>query len=128
VARLGIKNTGSCYPIKTSKKWLAAEIRSKDGNLSEIARAHGMTYAGVLKRVKAYPEVAEALQETRESLVDMAQAQLGSAVRNGAAWAVKFTLETWGKSRGFTKQLEVVEPEPRGKVVLYIPDNGRRAV
>ncbi len=111
--------------MKISKKRLLAEIHAKGGNLSEIATAHGMTYAGVLKRVKGDPQLTEALQETRESVVDLAQSQLIAAVRDGAAWAVKFTLETWGKSRGFSKQLEVVEPEQQGQVVIYIPDNGR---
>jgi hypothetical protein len=32
-----------------------AEIQAKGGNLSEIAKAYGMSYAGVLKRVKEDP-------------------------------------------------------------------------
>ena len=84
-----------------------------------------LTYAGVLKRVKGDPRLAKALQETRESVVDLAQSQLITALRDGAAWAVKFTLEIWGKSRGFSKQLEVVQPEQQGHVVIHIPDNGR---
>lgn len=112
--------------MKISKKRLLDEITAKDGNLSEIATAHKMTYAGVLKRVKEDPELAAALEETRENLVDLAQSQLVAAVREGAAWAVKFTLETWGKSRGFTKRQEEIAPEPEARVVLYLPDNGRR--
>jgi hypothetical protein len=111
--------------MKISKKTLLIEIRTKGGNLSEIAKAHNMTYAGVLKRVKEDSDLTAALQESRETLVDEAQAQLCEAVRSGSAWAVKFVLETWGKGRGFTKQLEVVDPDPKCNVVVYIPDNGR---
>lgn len=86
-----------------------------------------MTHAGVLKRVKEDPELTATLHESRESLVDEAQTKLGEAVREGSAWAVKFVLETWGKSRGFTKQLEVAEQSTtKLQVVIYLPDNGRR--
>ena len=112
--------------MKISKKRLLGEIQAKGGNLSEIARAHKMTYAGVLKRVKEDSELTAALEETRENLVDLAQSQLVAAVQEGAAWAVKFTLETWGKSRGFTKHADEIKQEPQGRIVLYLPDNGRR--
>ncbi|MBU6238884.1 MAG: hypothetical protein KGQ51_13760 [Planctomycetes bacterium] len=113
--------------MKISRPQLLREIRERDGNLSEIARAYGLTYNAVHKRVQGDPELSAAMLESREALVDQAQAKLGEAVRSGSAWAVKFVLETWGKSRGFTKQLEVVEqPTAKPQVVLYLPDNGRR--
>lgn len=112
-------------PMKITKTVLMKEFREWDGNLSEIARRHGMTYNAVHKRVKEDPVLSATLQEVRESLVDEAEVPLGRAVREGAAWAVKFTLETWGKSRGFSKQIEVIEPPDRAKVIVSIPDNGR---
>jgi hypothetical protein len=113
--------------MKISRNKLLKEIRERDGNLSEIARAYGLTYNAVHKRVKGDPDLTAAMQESRDSLVDHAQAKLREAVREGSAWAVKFVLETWGKSRGFTKQLEVVEQAQTGPlVILKLPDNGRR--
>jgi hypothetical protein len=112
-------------PMKISRSRLLKEIRERDGNLSEIARAYGLTYNAVHKRVNGDPELTAAMQDSRETLVDHAQAKLGEAVLSGSAWAVKFVLETWGKSRGFSKQLEVVEAEQQGHVVIHIPDNGR---
>lgn len=112
--------------MKISRTQLLREIRERDGNLSEIARAYGLTYNAVHKRVRADPVLSAAMQEP---LVDQAQAKLGEAVRAGSAWAVKFVLEIWGKGRGFTKQLEVVEqPTAKPQVVLYLPDNGRRRI
>lgn len=112
-------------PMKITKTVLMKEFREWDGNLSEIARRHGMTYNAVHKRVKEDPVLSATLQEVRESLVDEAQVQLGRAVREGTAWAVTFTLETCGKSRGFSKQIEVIEPPDRAKVIVPLPDNGR---
>jgi hypothetical protein len=113
--------------MKISRSRLLREIRERDGNLSEIARAYGLTYNAVHKRVKGDPVLTAAMQDSRENLVDQAQAKLGDAVRSGSAWAVKFVLETWGKGRGFTKQLEVVEQANKGPtVILKLPDNGRR--
>jgi len=112
--------------MKISKKQLLAEIRTFDANLSEIAKKHAMSYAGVIKRVKSDPDLTAAMHESREALLDVAQAQLGIAVRDGAAWAVKFVLETWGKDRGFTKQIRLeTEKEPQAKVVICLPGNNR---
>ena len=72
------------------------------------------------------PDIQEAQAEGRERLIDTAQSKLGDAVRNGDAWAVKFVLETWGKSRGFTKMVQVEsKDEPLGVMHLYFPDDGR---
>jgi hypothetical protein len=95
------KSGESGSPMKISKTVLIKEIRERDGNLSEIARRHGMTYNAVHKSVKEDPVLSASLQEVRESLVDEVQVQLGRAVRVGAAWAVKFTLETWGRREVF---------------------------
>jgi hypothetical protein len=111
--------------MRITKSQLLKEIRANGGNLSEIAHRYGLTYNAIHKRIKSDPQLTEALAETREGLVDLAQAQLVRAVRDGAAWAVKFTLETWGKHRGFSKRVEVVEPEASPHVIVQLPDNGR---
>jgi len=112
--------------MKISKNQLLKEIKEHCGNLSEIAKKYGLTYAAVHKRVNSDPAMSEALQEVREALVDTAQTQLRKAVEEGASWAVRFTLETWGRPRGFSKQIEVIEPTNEAQVVVYLPDNGRK--
>lgn len=93
--------------MKISKKELLEELRSCDGQVVDIAKKFGLTPRGLRKRIQENADLKEAQLEARERLVDIAQSQLGVAVRKGDAWAVKFTLETWGKERGFTKQIQV---------------------
>lgn len=111
--------------MKISKSQLLKELRANHGNLSDIARRYGMSYNAVHKRVTGDRDLSEAMLEARESLVDEAQSQLAKAVQERSAWAVKFTLECWGKSRGFTRQSERTEPGITPNVVVYLPDNGR---
>ena len=86
-----------------------------------------MTPEAIRLRIKKHPELQAAQIEVREALVDKAESQLRKAVDGGAAWATKFVLESWGKSRGFSRQLDVnaASVEPRGVIHLYLPDNGR---
>jgi hypothetical protein len=111
--------------MKIVKKELLFQLQNCDG-VTEIAKKFGITPRGLRKRIQENPDLQEAQAEGRERLIDTAQSKLGDAVRNGDAWAVKFVLETWGKSRGFTKMVQVEsKDEPLGVMHLYFPDDGR---
>ena len=105
--------------MKISKAVFLQSIRDCEGKISTIAAMHGMTYYGVQKRIKSDPELADALEDTREHILDLAESQLIQAVRKGEMWAVKYLLETRGKSRGYSKRVDVVRPEQQGRVVVY---------
>ena len=64
-----------------------------------------------LRTVDAYiarhPKVAEAAQQERESVLDLAESRLYRAISNGEAWAVCFFLKTQGKKRQYTERLQV---------------------
>jgi hypothetical protein len=57
--------------------------------------------------LKQYPELAQAFNEERENIIDMAETQLLKAVNGGDMRAVLFVLETMGKDRGWSKRTEV---------------------
>jgi regulator of replication initiation timing len=112
--------------MKIDKKELLNELQNFDGQVTDIAKKFGMTPRGLRKRIQENADLKEAQLEARERLVDIAQSQLGVAVRKGDAWAVKFTLETWGKSRGFTKQIQVdSNTENEIVTVFHYVDDGR---
>jgi hypothetical protein len=112
--------------MKVSKKELLEELRNCDGQVVDIAKKFGLTPRGLRKRIQENADLKEAQLEARERLVDIAQSQLGVAVRKGDAWAVKFTLETWGKERGFTKKLQVDSNSGSDVVVnFHYIDDGR---
>lgn len=110
--------------MKVSKPELLQAIRD-GGQVSELAKRFGITPRGLRKRIQENGDLRDALNESREQLVDLAQSKLGDAVREGAAWAVKFTLETWGRDRGFTRTVQVESDAPAGVMHLYFPDDGR---
>jgi len=111
--------------MKIEKKELLFQLQNCDG-ITEIAKKFGVTPRGLRKRIQENPDLQLAQAEGRERLIDAAQSKLGDAVRNGEAWAVKFVLETWGKSRGFTKMIQVdSKDEPRGVIHMHFPDDGR---
>ena len=112
--------------MKVTKTEVIEALRNLDGIVSEVAKSLKVTPEAIRLRIKKYPELQAAQNEARETLVDRAESQLRKAVDNGAAWATKFVLETWGKSRGFTKRIQVESgEEPRGVMHLHFPDDGR---
>jgi hypothetical protein len=76
-----------------------------------LSRAHGLqhTAAGALhcsastvrRYIKRYPEVRETYQQVKGLFVDRAELQLMEAVDQGEWPAVRFTLLTLGKERGY---------------------------
>lgn len=112
--------------MKIAKKELLNELQNCDGQVVDIAQRFGITPRGLRKRIQENADLKAAQLEARERLVDIAQSKLGDAVRKGDAWAVKFTLETWGKSRGFTKVIEVESKDDNDvQYLFHYIDDGR---
>ena len=112
--------------MKATKTEVIEAIQNYDGIVSEVARSLKMTPEAIRLRIKKHPELQAAQMEAREALVDKAESQLRKAVDSGAAWATKFVLETWGKSRGFTKLIEVESKDDNDVVYqFHYIDDGR---
>ena len=111
--------------MKATKTEVIETIQKYDGIVSEVARALGMTPEAIRLRIKKHPELQAAQLEAREALVDKAESQLRKAVDSGAAWATKFVLETWGRGRGFSRQITVENNDDKEIVVLHYIDDGR---
>jgi hypothetical protein len=57
--------------------------------------------------VQASPKLSAVMRLYRGKLLDSAEASLWRAVIDGESWAVKWALENWGQSRGFSDGAEV---------------------
>lgn len=81
------------------------------GKVSIVARAFGVSTVTIYAYAKRYATVQAALDDSRahdDALrVDRAELKLDDAVEDGAAWAVKYTLSTKGKARGYVERQEV---------------------
>lgn len=112
---------------------LAASIGRNYGNMSAVARECGVTRATVHKWISESEKLTGIKLQCREILLDEAEFQLGKAVRSGEAWAVKYSLSTLGRERGYTaaKREPFQDTGPtttagiKKPAVLRMPDNGR---
>lgn len=80
---------------------VAGAIRQARGILSAAAELLGCQRATVLAYIRRHATVRLALQESRAVLVDHAEQRLTDAVDKGEWPAVRFTLLTLGRDRGY---------------------------
>lgn len=69
--------------------------------VSSAADALGISRATIYARRRTCEEVAEAILEAREMLVDKAEKGLEQLVEEGDFRAIQFTLRTLGRDRGY---------------------------
>lgn len=84
-------------------------LQKSMGNISVAARSLGMTRNALYQRIRRTPQLKTILDDARESLVDVAESALYSAVTKKEGWAVCFTLKTIGKSRGYIERTELIQ-------------------
>jgi hypothetical protein len=73
-----------------------------------LAKAYGSCSPETVRNyLKRYPRLQETINAQIEINLDTAEAKLLTAINEGRDWAVKFYLETKGKSRGYSKRTEI---------------------
>lgn len=90
---------------------LINEIWANKGKVGLVANRLGVTTATIYNYAKQYATVKNAIDAARqhadEVLVDTAELKLQSAIMSGEAWAIRYTLSTKGKDRGYGDQLDI---------------------
>ena len=97
--------------MKTSEA--IAAIEKSHGNVSQAAKALGISRQYLHRYVNKHSTVHEALSEARATVCDFAEGKLLEAMHNGEGWAIMFYLRTQGRSRGYGNVI-VVEPSIEG--------------
>jgi GTP cyclohydrolase II len=77
------------------------------GMISPAAHQLDVTRNAVYKRIRDNPDLRDALEEIRESLIDYAEGQLQRKIREGHPSCIMFYLRTMGKSRGYVERQEL---------------------
>jgi predicted transcriptional regulator len=93
-------------PNKYSAEQVIEAVRRNRGILTLVAKDLGCTRQTVHSYVKRYPTIAQAVEDERESLLDLAEGSLFEQVRKGNITAIIFTLKTLGKHRGYVERQE----------------------
>jgi len=92
--------------MKLVKKAVIEALKKTNANISIAAKALGVNRSSLYDFVNKHPDLKEIISDERESLVDIAESALKSAVVGKEAWAVCFTLKTLGKGRRDVERVE----------------------
>lgn len=94
-----------------STKRIISELVATQGLVSLAAENLGCTPMTIYNRAKAEPEIQQAIDNSRDNLLDRAELALRAAVIDREPWAVSLVLKTLGRGRGYG---EVVRNEHAG--------------
>lgn len=75
--------------------------------MSTIARRLGVTWHTADSWVKQYDETKQALQDERETILDLAESTLFRNIKDGNSQDAKWLLSTMGKNRGYSERHEI---------------------
>ena len=96
------KITGKPLPLDPER--VIEVLREERGLLDNAAEKLGTTRTALRKFISNRPRVVEALKETRDQFVDLAEQKLYELVQAGDYRAITFVLSTLGANRGFKLQ------------------------
>jgi hypothetical protein len=82
-------------------------LRTSRGLISIAAQKLQCDVDTVSNYCKKFPTVEQAKQESRVTLLDLAESRLWEAIDRGEGWAVAFCLKTLGRSRGYGERLDL---------------------
>jgi hypothetical protein len=94
----------------TSEQIIAA-LQATNGLVSLAAKKLGCSPQTIYKRAKNVQIVRQAIDDSRDELVDHAELALRAAVLDKEAWAVALVLRTLGKHRGYVERQEITGAE-----------------
>ena len=97
-----------------------AAIPGTGGIISSIARKVGCNWHTAKKYIEEYPTVNKVWQAEREGVIDLAEAKLIEAIKDGDLGAIKFYLTTIGKHRGFVERQEITGADGQGVQVNLV--------
>jgi hypothetical protein len=103
---------------KPSKKKLLEVIKNSSGIIYPIAQAYDVTRQTVYNWIKSDTDFVDALQESRDNLVDVVESKYFQKAMKGSERAQEFLLKTLGKTRGYAEKQEV---ELTGDVNYQLP-------
>lgn len=109
---------------KVTDEQILLAIEKSGGIYSEIARLCKVKRPSIMERIKNTPLLQEAFNTAEQITSDAAETGLIAAIRKKQPWAIKYWLSRKGKNRGYGTSVEVTG-ENTGRVVLYLPDDGR---
>lgn len=88
-------------PLKFTPEQVAAVLQKTAGNVLMTAKHLSCTRDLVISYIKKFPVVQKAISDSRDEIVDIAEAHIIKAVREGDRWAIDRVMNTYGRKRAF---------------------------
>ena len=86
---------------RLTKKNIEVAIKGSNGLISTIAQRLDVSRQTVRNYFKRYPELEENMNDELETILDVVESKLMKKVQEEESWAIKFYLQTKGKTRGY---------------------------
>lgn len=114
---------------KRSIKQVRDALRKSGGILSVAAQNLNICRKTMQRYIARHPELEAVRDECVESITDLAESKLISAIQKEHPWALRFWLMTRAKHRGYVTGTDITSKGERikGGVQIIMPDNGREA-
>lgn len=93
-----------------SSEHIKTVFEKAGGNIAAVARTLGVSRTTVYNRMKADPELVEAMKDSRETMLDNVESALYAEVLSRNITAMIFWLKTQGKHRGWVERQEISGP------------------
>ena len=109
--------------MRVNKKSFTEAAKESGGVQAVIAKRLGVQRSTITMFLKKHPEMKEVLEREREEIIDVAEKELFTAVKEAKRWAVEKILDTLGKDRGYVEKTEI-ENTHKGedfKLIIHPP-------
>jgi hypothetical protein len=102
---------------KTTDKQIVEAIKGTGGIVSIVARRLGCDWHTADKYCKRNETTIQAIEDEKESLLDLAESTIGKSIQDGDVQTSKWLLMTIGKKRGYSEKQEM-EISGQGQLVI----------
>lgn len=102
---------------RLNKKIVIEALHQTQGAVYLAAKILGASHTAVYNYINKYPAITEIKDYYDNEMIDIAELGLMDALKNGEAWAIKYTLSTKGKVRGYVERQEIQQD---GEVIIKV--------
>jgi hypothetical protein len=94
-------------PPKYKAETMATALAESKGLVSVTAKRLSCSPTTVRAYIRRYPTVKQVVDDSRESITDLAELKLWDAINRGEPWAIQFWLRTQARERGYSDRYDL---------------------
>jgi len=107
---------------RLSQKRVIEALHKTKGAVYLAAKMLDASHTAIYNYVNKYPKVAMVKEYYDNEMIDIAELGLMDALKKGEAWAIKYTLSTKGKGRGYVERQEIAHAGDLKVEIEYVND------